>query len=91
MSEETVSVDDVLQAIQQKNVGRAKAMFQNVMSDKINSSLESEKVRIASQVFNTPEEVEVEEPEEVEEVDEEEEVDVESEVSNLFDEDDETE
>ena len=91
MSEETVSVDDVLQAIQQKNVGRAKAMFQNVMSDKINSSLESEKVRIASQVFNTPEEVEVEEPEEVEEVDDEEEVDVESEVSNLFDEDDETE
>ena len=90
MSEETVSVDDVLQAIQQKNVGRAKAMFQNVMSDKINSSLESEKVRIASQVFNAPEEVEVEEPEEVEEVDEEE-VDVESEVSNLFDEDDETE
>ena len=91
MSEETVSVDDVLQAIQQKNVGRAKAMFQNVMSDKINSSLESEKVRIASQVFNTPEEVEVEEPEDVEEVDDEEEVDVESEVSNLFDEDDETE
>ena len=90
MSEETVSVDDVLQAIQQKNVGRAKAMFQNVMSDKINSSLESEKVRIASQVFNAPEEVDVEEPEEVEEVDEEE-VDVESEVSNLFDEDDETE
>ena len=91
MSEETVSVDDVLQAIQQKNVGQAKAMFQNVMSDKINSSLESEKVRIASQVFNTPEEVEVEEPEDVEEVDDEEEVDVESEVSNLFDEDDETE
>jgi hypothetical protein len=90
MSEETVSVDDVLQAIQQKNVGRAKAMFQNVMSDKINSSLESEKVRIASQVFNAPEEAEVEEPEYEEETDDEE-VDVESEVSNLFDEDDETE
>ena len=84
----TVSVDDVLQAIQQKNVGRARAVFQDLMNDKVNSSLESEKVKIASQVFNTPEveEPEVEEPE----VDEEE-VDVESEVSDVFDEDDETE
>ena len=81
----TASVDDVLQAIQQKNVGRARAMFQDLMNDKVNSSLESEKVKIASQVFNTPE---VEEPE-VEET--EEENNLESEVSDIFDEDDETE
>ena len=47
-----VSVDDVLQAIQQKNIGRAKAVFQDVMSQKVNNALESEKVKIASQVFN---------------------------------------
>ena len=80
----TASVDDVLQAIQQKNVGRARAVFQDLMNDKVNSSLESEKVKIASQVFNTPEEPEVEEVED-------DEVDVESEVSDVFDEDDETE
>ena len=80
----TATVDDVLQAIQQKNVGRARAVFQDLMNDKVNSSLESEKVKIASQVFNTPEEPEVEEVED-------DEVDVESEVSDVFDEDDETE
>ena len=85
----TATVDDVLQAIQQKNVGRARAVFQDLMNDKVNSSLESEKVKIASQVFNTPGEPEVEEPE-YEEV-EDDEVDVESEVSDVFDEDDETE
>ena len=47
-----VSVDDVLQAIQQKNIGRAKAAFQDVMSQKVNGALESEKVAIANQVFN---------------------------------------
>ena len=86
----TASVDDVLQAIQQKNVGRARAMFQTLMTDKVNSSLESEKVKIASQVFNTPAEPEVEEPE-VEEPEVDGEVDVESEVNAAFEEENETE
>ena len=47
-----IGVDDVLQAIQQKNIGRAKAVFQDVMSQKVNNALESEKVAIANQVFN---------------------------------------
>ena len=47
-----IGVDDVLQAIQQKNIGRAKATFQDVMSQKVNNALESEKVAIANQVFN---------------------------------------
>ena len=47
-----IGVDDVLQAIQQKNIGRAKAAFQDVMSQKVNGALESEKVAIANQVFN---------------------------------------
>ena len=84
-----IGVDDVLQAIQQKNIGRAKAAFGDVMSQKVNDALENEKVKIASQVFNnSPEEEEVEEPEEVEtdaEL-EDEEVDVEGEIESAFDE-----
>ena len=47
-----ISVDDVLQAIQQKNIGRAKAAFQDVMGQKVNDALEAEKVKVASQIFN---------------------------------------
>jgi hypothetical protein len=47
-----ISVDDVLAAIQQKNIGKARANFQDVMAQKVNDALESEKVKIASQVFN---------------------------------------
>ena len=87
-----ISVDDVLQAIQQKNIGRAKAAFTDVMSQKVNDALENEKVKIASQIFNNaPEEEEVEEPEEVDAELEDEEVDVESEVEAIFDEEEETE
>ena len=47
-----VSVDDVLQAIQRKNIAQAKSHFQDVMSQKVNDTLENEKVKIASQIFN---------------------------------------
>jgi hypothetical protein len=47
-----VSVDDVLHAIQQKNIAQAKAAFSDVMSQKVNDALESEKVKVASQIFN---------------------------------------
>lgn len=87
-----ISVDDVLQAIQQKNIGRAKAAFTDVMTQKVNDALENEKVKVASQIFNNaPEEEEVEEPEEVDAELEDEEVDVESEVEAIFDEEEETE
>ena len=73
-----VSVDDVLQAIQQKNVGRAKAAFGDVMAQKVNDALESEKVKVAADIFNggLPEEEEEEPTAELEsenEVDDEEE------------------
>ena len=72
-----VSVDDVLQAIQRKNIGQAKANFQDVMSDKVSQALDAEKVKIAGNIFNgVPEE----EPEE------ESEVDVESELEDAFEE-----
>jgi hypothetical protein len=60
-----VSVDDVLQAIQQKNLAQAKAHFTDIMGVKINDALENEKVRMANQVYNPHAEEEVEEePEE---------------------------
>ena len=91
-----VSVDDVLQAIQQKNIGRAKAVFTDVMSQKVNDALENEKVKIASQVFNPPAEeeekevpevdAELEDTEEVEQ--EEEDLSLEDEIESAFDEED---
>jgi len=48
----TITVDDVLQAIQQKNIGQAKAHFQDVMGQKVNDALEAEKVAVAGQIFN---------------------------------------
>jgi len=75
MSEETgpVSVDDVLAAIQQKNLAQAKAHFNDVMGAKINDALDAEKVKIANVVFNNhseESEEEVEAPEEHDVVDE---------------------
>ena len=88
-----VSVDDILAAIQQKNIAQAKSHFQSVMSNKINDTLENEKVKIASQIFNG---VEIPEPgvvdaEEQEEIlaDTDAELDVESEVEAAFEEEDE--
>ena len=67
-----VSVDDVLQAIQQKNLAQAKAHFTDIMGVKINDALENEKVRMANQVYNPQSEEEVEEPEEdIEDLDDE--------------------
>jgi len=79
-----VSVDDVLQAIQAKNLARAKAHFQDVMGAKINDAMETEKVRLANQVFNgAPEE----EPEEdLEDDATEEEASLEDQVEDIFDE-----
>jgi hypothetical protein len=88
-----ISVDDVLQAIQQKNIGRAKAAFQDVMGQKVNSALESEKVAIANQVFNpqtdiapTAAEIAAADAEEAEETETEEELSLEDEVQAAFDE-----
>ena len=63
-----VSVDDVLAAIQQKNLNTAKNHFNTIMGMKVNDALENEKVRIANVTFNgaTEEEEPFEEPEEEE-------------------------
>ena len=50
-----ISVDDVLAAIQQKNIGQAKAHFNDLMGQKVNDALEAEKIAVASQIFNPAE------------------------------------
>ena len=78
-----VSVDDVLAAIQQKNLNIAKNHFNTLMGMKVNDALENEKVKIANTVFNSADEEEVPEQEDSEEED----VDLEDEVESAFDED----
>ena len=85
-----VGVDDVLAAIQQKNLAQARNHFNDLMGVKVTDALEAEKVRIANTVFNDAEEEEVETEDEDEVTSEEEEVDVESEVEDIFAEDEET-
>lgn len=77
-----VSVDDVLSAIQQKNVGQARAHFSDLMGTKVNDALEAEKVKIANHVFNAQAEAPAEEASEQEDLD----LDLESEVESAFDE-----
>ena len=89
-----VSVDDVLKAIQDKNLARAKAHFNDVMGAKINDALENEKVRLANTVFNgASEEEEVEEPEAEVELEVEDDLDdaLEAELADAFEEEDEVE
>jgi len=78
-----VTVDDVLAAIQQKNLNIAKNHFNTLMGMKVNDALENEKVKIANTVFNSADEEEVPEQEDSEEED----VDLEDEVESAFDED----
>jgi len=82
-----VSVDDVLKAIQNKNLAQARSHFDDVMGIKINDALENEKVRIANSVFNGVEE----EPEEVEGESEETEDELQDALDDIFDEEKEEE
>ena len=93
MSEEfevdNTSVDDVLAAIQQKNLAQAKGHFEDLMGAKINDALGAEKIKIADSIFNQRAELEAEEAEDEVE-DEETELDaenMESEIESMFDED----
>ena len=80
-----VTVDDVLAAIQQKNLNTAKNHFSNLMGMKVNDALENEKVRVANSVFNGVEEEESESDED------EDEVDVDAEVESAFEEEEDDE
>ena len=87
-----VTVDDVLAAIQQKNLNTAKNHFNTLMGMKVNDALGNEKVRIANATFNgATEEEEPEETEEEEVESEKEEMDLESEVEAAFEEEEDAE
>jgi hypothetical protein len=66
MSEETVevevitpSIDDLLDAIAGEQALDASKVFGNLMKSKMDDALEAEKVRVAGQIFNGEEEVEL--------------------------------
>lgn len=46
------NVETMIDAIQQKNVAQAKAHFEDIIGDKVNASLEAEKIRLANVVHN---------------------------------------
>ena len=81
-----VSVDDVLAAIQQQNVGRARAHFNDLMSNKVTDALNAEKVKIASHVYGNDfeDEINAAKPEEPEVTGEMDDIDVESELEDAF-------
>ena len=60
-------VDTMIDAIRQKNLVQAKSHFEDIIGDKVNASLEAEKIRLANVVYNgASEEEEATEDEEVE-------------------------
>jgi Rps23 Pro-64 3,4-dihydroxylase Tpa1-like proline 4-hydroxylase len=91
MSEEfevdNTSVDDVLAAIQQKNLAQAKGHFEDLMGAKINDALGAEKIKIADSIFNQRAELEAEQHEEDEDETELSSENMESELESMFDED----
>jgi hypothetical protein len=86
---DNTSVDDVLAAIQQKNLAQAKGHFEDLMGAKINDALGAEKIKIADSIFNQRAELEAEQHEEDEDEDETElsSENMESELESMFDED----
>ena len=46
------NVETMIDAIQQKNLAQAKAHFEDIIGDKVNASLEAEKIRLANVVYN---------------------------------------
>ena len=86
---DNTSVDDVLAAIQQKNLAQAKGHFEDLMGAKINDALGAEKIKIADSIFNQRAELEDEQHEEELEDDDEglDPENMESELESMFDED----
>ena len=82
-----VTVDDVLAAIQQKNIAQARTHFDELMGSKLDNALGAEKIKIADSIFNDAAELRAEEEAESEEheVETEEETEEETEVDQDFD------
>ncbi len=64
-------INNFLKAVETQNFVQAERHFSDMITDRINATIDQEKARVASQIFGDPEEDEEEEVEE----DEEEEID----------------
>lgn len=64
-------INNFLKAIETQNFVQAERHFSDMITDRINTTIDQEKARVASQIFGDPEEYEDEE----EEVEEDEEID----------------
>lgn len=58
--EQQSSMDAFLNAVQQQNLAQSRSHFDNLMANKIGDALESEKVAVASAVYGSQEEEELE-------------------------------
>ena len=58
--EQQSSMDSFLDAVQRQNLAQSRAHFDNLMANKIGDALESEKVAVASAVYGSQEEEELE-------------------------------
>jgi hypothetical protein len=58
--EQRSSMDSFLDAVQRQNLAQSRAHFDNLMANKIGDALESEKVAVASAVYGSQEEEELE-------------------------------
>lgn len=85
------TIDAMLDSIRRANLAQSRAHFDNLMNDKVFAALDAEKVNIASSVYQTEEEPEVELEAEEEEVEETEISDEELEDLENFEDEDKTE
>lgn len=58
--EQQSSMDAFLDAVQRQNLAQSRAHFDNLMANKIGDALESEKIAVASAVYGSQEEEELE-------------------------------
>jgi len=74
VDEREVTVNDLVDAISQKEFNRAETIFNSVLNDKMDLALDAEKIAVAADVFDTP-------------LEGEEEVDIESELESAMEDD----
>ena len=74
VDEREVTVNDLVDAIGQKEFNRAETIFNSVLGDKMDLALDAEKIAVAADVFDTP-------------LENEEEIDIEAELDDALEDD----
>ena len=54
VDEREVTVNDLVDAISQKEFNRAETIFNSVLGDKMDVALDAEKIAVAADVFDAP-------------------------------------